>query len=82
MIKFYALTISGFLRSNFGTGCRFSPSCSQYALECFERFGFLEALSKSIKRISKCHPLSEGGYDPVVTHVKHDVQINHVTQSS
>lgn len=66
IIKIYDLTLSKFLRANFGAGCRFSPSCSQYALQCFEQFDFSKALTKSAKRFSKCHPFNEGGYDPVV----------------
>jgi putative membrane protein insertion efficiency factor len=45
--------------------CRFHPSCSQYAYEAVERFGVSKGLWLAIKRISKCHPWNDGGYDPV-----------------
>ena len=45
--------------------CRFSPTCSAYAREAFEKKNFLFALFLAIKRILSCHPLHKGGYDPV-----------------
>lgn len=45
--------------------CRFQPTCSQYALEAFEKYGFLKGVYLSIRRILKCHPFHKGGYDPV-----------------
>ncbi len=45
--------------------CRFTPTCSEYALEAFERYGALKGLYLSIKRILRCHPFCDGGYDPV-----------------
>ena len=61
MIEFYKLCISPFL----GANCRFSPTCSQYSKQCFERFSFFKALNLTIRRLSKCHPYNEGGHDPV-----------------
>ena len=49
-----------------GGQCRFHPTCSAYAVECFERFGFFHALGKSIWRIARCNPMSKGYFDPVV----------------
>ena len=61
LIKVYQLTLSPFL----GANCRFTPTCSQYALECFQVHSLPLATLKSVKRICRCHPFSAGGYDPV-----------------
>lgn len=45
--------------------CRFRPTCSEYALESFKKFGFKKGFILSIKRLSKCHPFGGKGYDPV-----------------
>ncbi|MCK4261479.1 membrane protein insertion efficiency factor YidD [bacterium] len=45
--------------------CRFYPSCSQYAREAIERKGIKEGSWQAIKRLTRCHPLNPGGYDPV-----------------
>lgn len=55
-----------------GSNCRFSPTCSEYAKECFSRFGFFKAFRLTSKRISKCHPYHDGGYDPVPTEKEHE----------
>lgn len=44
--------------------CRFYPSCSQYALEALDRHGF-SAIFIIIKRIMRCNPFFDGGYDPI-----------------
>jgi uncharacterized protein len=48
-----------------GTNCRFTPTCSAYAAEAIERYGFSKGLGKSFARLFRCHPLQAGGYDPV-----------------
>ena len=45
--------------------CRFTPTCSQYALEAFEKRGFFVGLALTVWRILRCNPFSKGGYDPV-----------------
>lgn len=45
--------------------CRFTPTCSEYARQAIEKYGVLKGGWLAIKRISKCHPWHEGGYDPV-----------------
>ncbi|MCD8037763.1 MAG: membrane protein insertion efficiency factor YidD [Lachnospiraceae bacterium] len=47
------------------TKCPYCPSCSQYGLEAFERFGFIRGALLTIWRILRCNPFSKGGYDPV-----------------
>jgi hypothetical protein len=49
----------------FPAKCRYYPSCSEYAVEAIESHGSLKGAWLSIKRILKCHPFSEGGFDPV-----------------
>ena len=60
-IKGYQRFISPLLGSN----CRFNPTCSCYANQAIERFGVIKGGWLSGKRILKCHPLNEGGDDPV-----------------
>ena len=48
-----------------GPVCRFTPTCSAYALEAIQKYGPGKGLLLSIRRILKCNPFHEGGYDPV-----------------
>ena len=61
IIKSYQFFISPFL----GQNCRYLPTCSEYSIESFKKFGLLKGLFLSLKRISKCHPWGNHGYDPV-----------------
>lgn len=48
-----------------GGQCRFTPTCSHYAIEALERHGALAGTWFATRRILRCHPWSAGGYDPV-----------------
>jgi putative membrane protein insertion efficiency factor len=61
LIKLYQWVISPML----GPKCRFTPTCSQYALQAFKKYGPLKGFWLSLRRISKCHPWGGHGYDPV-----------------
>ncbi|MFC1847149.1 membrane protein insertion efficiency factor YidD [Chloroflexota bacterium] len=61
LIRLYQLTISRVLPPS----CRFEPTCSQYTHEAITRFGVFKGLWLGSKRLSRCHPFNEGGYDPV-----------------
>lgn len=60
-IRFYQLSISPL----FPPSCRFTPTCSQYAIEAIRRHGPLKGLWLALRRISRCHPWGGSGYDPV-----------------
>ena len=60
-IRFYQLIISPL----FPPSCRFTPTCSQYAIEAIRRHGPLKGLWLALRRLSRCHPWGGSGYDPV-----------------
>lgn len=45
--------------------CRFHPTCSQYTYEAIEKFGVFKGIYLGSKRVLKCHPWNDGGYDPI-----------------
>ena len=61
LISFYKKAISPYLRPS----CRYTPSCSTYAMEAVEKYGALKGSFMAIKRILRCNPFFPGGYDPV-----------------
>lgn len=54
-----------FISPLLGNNCRFYPTCSEYMIEAIKRFGVLKGGFLGTKRILKCNPFFEGGYDPV-----------------
>ena len=54
-----------FLSPMLGSSCRFYPTCSTYALQCYQNYGLVTGSLLSIKRLCKCHPLHPGGLDEV-----------------
>lgn len=60
-IHFYRRCISPLLPPS----CRYTPTCSQYAIEAIKKHGPIKGLWLSIKRICRCHPWGGSGYDPV-----------------
>ncbi|MBK4765429.1 MAG: membrane protein insertion efficiency factor YidD [Pantoea sp. Brub] len=61
LIRIYQCAISILLKPH----CRFYPTCSQYGIEVLHNFGFFKGNWLILKRILKCHPFYEGGYDPI-----------------
>ncbi len=45
--------------------CRFTPTCSEYALQAVEKYGALKGSWLAVKRIIRCNPFCKGGYDPL-----------------
>ena len=61
MIRFYQRCISPM----HAPCCRFTPTCSQYALEAITKYGALKGGYLAVRRILRCNPFHPGGYDPV-----------------
>ena len=60
-VRAYQLVLSPLLPPS----CRFTPSCSAYALEALSRHGALRGTWLAVRRLARCHPWNPGGYDPV-----------------
>ena len=61
LIRTYKLVISPLLPS----ACRFHPTCSEYMKGAIEKHGVLKGVGLGLRRLSRCHPFHEGGFDPV-----------------
>ncbi|MDD4657507.1 MAG: membrane protein insertion efficiency factor YidD [Eubacteriales bacterium] len=61
LIKGYRRFISPFL----GQNCRFRPTCSEYAIQAYEKYGFFKGSYLTLRRLLRCHPFCAGGYDPL-----------------
>lgn len=67
-IKIYQRTLSfdhGIFRYLYPHGfCRFRPTCSEYAIQALEKYGFIKGGLKAFWRVLRCNPWNKGGYDP------------------
>ena len=61
VVRAYQLAIAPLLPPN---TCRFTPTCSQYAIDAVRKYGVARGGWLAIKRIGRCHPFHPGGYDP------------------
>lgn len=61
LIRIYQSFISPLL----GPHCRYVPTCSEYAREALEKYGFVKGSYLAVRRLLRCNPFSKGGYDPV-----------------
>ena len=61
LVKGYRLLLSPWL----GSGCRFEPTCSLYAIGALERHGAMGGSYLTLRRLVRCHPWCDGGHDPV-----------------
>lgn len=60
-VKFYQAAISPLLPNS----CRYTPTCSQYAMEAINKYGAIKGSWMGFKRILRCHPWGGHGYDPI-----------------
>ncbi|UOO90444.1 membrane protein insertion efficiency factor YidD [Vitreoscilla massiliensis] len=60
-VRFYQVAISPMLPPR----CRYTPTCSQYAVEALQKHGACKGSMLALRRICRCHPLGGSGYDPV-----------------
>ena len=61
LVRLYQVSLGPFL----GGHCRFSPTCSQYAIEALRAHGAVRGSWLIVRRVGRCHPFGGGGYDPV-----------------
>jgi putative membrane protein insertion efficiency factor len=61
LLRFYKTAISPLLPR----ACRYEPTCSVYAREAIERYGFWRGSRLAVARLARCHPFRPGGFDPV-----------------
>ena len=69
IIKAYQFFLSPILKAN----CRYLPSCSEYSIIAFKKYGLVKGFYYSLKRILKCHPFGGSGYDPVPKKINKEI---------
>ena len=65
LLSFYHAWISPAMHTVFPSGCRFHPSCSEYASEAITVYGAMRGSGLAIRRLLRCHPFGGSGFDPV-----------------
>ena len=65
LLGLYQRWISPAIHSLFPSGCKFEPSCSQFAVEAISMHGAARGGWMALRRLARCHPFSRGGFDPV-----------------
>jgi len=61
LLRGYKKFVSPFLPS----ACRYSPTCSEYMMQAVAKYGAVRGVWMGLKRLARCHPFHEGGFDPV-----------------
>jgi len=61
LLRTYKLVVSPLLPS----ACRFHPTCSEYMKDAIEKHGVLKGVGMGLRRLTRCHPFHQGGFDPV-----------------
>ena len=69
IIKTYQFFLSPILKAN----CRYLPSCSEYSIIAFKKYGLVKGFYYSLKRILKCHPFGGSGHDPVPKKINKEI---------
>lgn len=69
-IRFYQHYLSpdtGLLKKLYlvDSACRFTPTCSEYTYQAISRYGIIQGMHMGVRRMLRCHPWNEGGYDPL-----------------
>lgn len=60
-VRFYQLAVSPYKKSC----CRYTPTCSEYAIQAIEKYGAIKGVYLALSRILRCHPFGGSGYDPL-----------------
>lgn len=66
LLSLYKKTFSKVFLLVLGNGCRYTPTCSEYAKDAIASYGIAKGIKLSLKRVARCHPFAKGDYfDPV-----------------